>query len=499
MSSPQAPLDTSLATSLTSTLSSSLASADHADMLARRRQVDQIRHEIAGGDEAAARRKDAKLREACQGFESIFLNKIWSQMRQSLPKEGYLHSKEEEFYQQMFDKELMDKMSRNGGIGLGDMLYQHLKESSERASRTTATIGPREPLPLNDKDRHQLRAGLEEVGLVPTEPLAAADPLQAAPSGSSQSGTPGLTQVAYAPYGGVDGQTVTDTPQAQLGNLANPGLPLARPQLKPIPMPHIDLSKPEGKQDSQAGEGSGLASYDPDAPHDASQPTPLDLRAMNPETANTDGLSLGERLARAPVVPPQQAQQMQQTAQAAPGMGMGLPAQAAPPAVNPAQSRAAQAYDKADRSSRTEGRRSSMPPLVDPVSGEISSAYGWRDDPITGKRSWHSGLDIKAPEGSAVNACWDGTVIFAGNGGQYGNTVVLEHTGGWRTFYGHAKDLNVKVGQKVQAGERIASVGQSGRATGPHLHFEIRQGGLAWDPLQVKEHLLAGLDSAKKS
>ena len=476
----------------TANIDASLAAMDQADAVARKRQLDQVRHEIAGGDEAAARRKDAKLKEACQGFESIFLNKIWTQMRQSLPKEGYLHSKEEEFYQQMFDKELMDKMARTGGIGLGDMLYKHLKESSERASKSTERPNATEPLALTSKDKHQL-AALQPRELSvdpqsgtpgPGQDVATAQDaavVQALGQATGQTpGQDGLVQVAYAPYAGLDGDTMTDA--------ASDGL-LQRPELKPVPTPTIDLSKPGGLP----APAQPLASFDPDMPHDASQTTPLDLQAMNPETANLGGQTLGERLANAPVVPPRQ----QDPAAATPA---GNPAAAA--AVNPAQSRAAQAaqaYDKADRSGRTEGRRSNMPPIADPVTGELSSGYGWRDDPITGKRSWHSGLDIKAPEGTPVQSCWDGTVIFAGNGGQYGNTVVVEHAGGWRSFYGHAKDLAVTPGQKIRAGEKIATVGQSGRATGPHLHFEIRQGGLAWDPQQVKEHLLAGGDTVKKS
>ncbi|MCA1944532.1 MAG: peptidoglycan DD-metalloendopeptidase family protein [Desulfovibrio sp.] len=480
---PAAPLDASLA---------ALGSLEQTDLLTRRRQVDQVRHEIAGGDEAAARRKDAKLREACQGFESIFLNKIWTQMRQSLPKEGYLHSKEEEFYQQMFDKELMDKMANNGGIGLGDMLYKHLKESSERASKNTSPSKPTEPLPLAAADRLRLAQQLREVrgaqagvDAWPGTPTAATG--EAQPWGE---GDPGLAQVAYAPYGGLEDPATGSLDEA----FDAQGVALQRPVLRPIPAPTIELQKPAPVLQ---------AALDPNMPLDGREPTPLDLQAMQYGQAGQygQGLSLGERLANAPLANASQANASQ--------VGAGAPPHMAGPAAEPegrgingtstAQSRAAEAYNRVGRNARTEGRRSNMPMLTDPVRGEITSGFGWRDDPFTGKQTWHSGVDIKAPAGTPVVACWDGTVVFAGNGGQYGNTVVLEHAGGWRSFYGHSKELTVSPGQTVKAGEQIATVGQSGRATGPHLHFEIRQGGLAWDPQQVKDHLLAGADKSTKS
>ena len=89
---------------------------------------------------------EAKLKKACQDFEAVFIGQIWKQMRASVPKEGLLHSKEEESYLSMFDQELSVKMSQSGGIGLSDMLYANLSERLVNASRDTASAAPLNPL-----------------------------------------------------------------------------------------------------------------------------------------------------------------------------------------------------------------------------------------------------------------------------------------------------------------------------------------------------------------
>lgn len=113
----------------------------------------------------------------------------------------------------------------------------------------------------------------------------------------------------------------------------------------------------------------------------------------------------------------------------------------------------------------------------------ISSGFGDRRDPIDGTHKRHSGLDIAAPEGSAIRAAMSGTVRFAGESKGYGNLVIIEHEDGLETRYAHCKSLDVREGDTVASGQVIASVGETGRATGPHLHFEVRQDGVAADPL----------------
>ena len=115
-----------------------------------------------------------------------------------------------------------------------------------------------------------------------------------------------------------------------------------------------------------------------------------------------------------------------------------------------------------------------------PVAGTITSPQGYRTDPITGETSYHSGTDIAVPEGTPILAAADGTVTIANAldswGGSYGYYVKIDHGGGLTTLYAHCSSICVTTGQQVKAGEAIAYVGQTGRATGPHLHFEVHTG-----------------------
>ena len=112
-----------------------------------------------------------------------------------------------------------------------------------------------------------------------------------------------------------------------------------------------------------------------------------------------------------------------------------------------------------------------------PVAGTITSPQGYRTDPITGEVSYHSGTDIAVPEGTPILAAADGTVTIANAldswGGSYGYHVKLDHGGGLTTLYAHCSSICVTAGQQVTAGQVIAYVGHTGRATGPHLHFEV--------------------------
>lgn len=118
------------------------------------------------------------------------------------------------------------------------------------------------------------------------------------------------------------------------------------------------------------------------------------------------------------------------------------------------------------------------------VSGKrISSLYGYRIHPITGKRLFHDGLDIAANHGNAVYAYTDGRVVQAGWNGGYGISILIDHGNGLRTRYAHLSRLNVRVGQRVQTGQKIGAVGSTGNSTGPHLHFEVIKNGKTQNPL----------------
>ena len=117
--------------------------------------------------------------------------------------------------------------------------------------------------------------------------------------------------------------------------------------------------------------------------------------------------------------------------------------------------------------------------LIRPVSGSISSRFG----SISRVRSGvHTGLDIAASRGTTIKAASSGTVIFSGYKGSYGNMIVLDHGNGVCTYYGHCSKLYVSVGTRVSQGTSIAAVGSTGNSTGPHLHFEIRVNGVAYNP-----------------
>jgi len=120
-----------------------------------------------------------------------------------------------------------------------------------------------------------------------------------------------------------------------------------------------------------------------------------------------------------------------------------------------------------------------------PVMGKINSPFGWRRHPVTRRRDFHTGIDIKAPRGRAINAAKAGRVEYSGWMGGYGRVVVVRHNDGYSTLYAHCSSLSVRNGQSVSQGQTIASVGTSGRTTGPHLHFEIRQGKSPMNPLKM--------------
>jgi murein DD-endopeptidase MepM/ murein hydrolase activator NlpD len=118
-----------------------------------------------------------------------------------------------------------------------------------------------------------------------------------------------------------------------------------------------------------------------------------------------------------------------------------------------------------------------------PVAGPVSSGFGTRVHPILGDVRMHTGIDYAVGTGYPIKAAGGGIVVWAGPRGGYGNAVIIDHRNGLATLYAHQSRVNVTVGQKVSTGQVVGFVGQTGMATGPHLHFEVRELGTPVDPL----------------
>lgn len=121
-------------------------------------------------------------------------------------------------------------------------------------------------------------------------------------------------------------------------------------------------------------------------------------------------------------------------------------------------------------------------PAIWPVTGRLMSHFGHRDDPFSGHQSFHAGVDISVPTGTPVRATADGIVKAASYAGAYGKLIVVDHGNGKSTYYAHLSRIDVLPGQEVRLGEIVGASGATGRATAPHLHYEVRIGGSPRNP-----------------
>ncbi len=121
-------------------------------------------------------------------------------------------------------------------------------------------------------------------------------------------------------------------------------------------------------------------------------------------------------------------------------------------------------------------------PSIWPTRGWVTSDFGLRLDPYGAERTMHMGLDIATAHGQAVVAPSDGKVVFAGTEGSYGKVLVIDHGYGVKTRYGHLSEIFVREGAEVKRGDKVAAVGNTGRSTGPHLHYEVRVNGIPENP-----------------
>jgi septal ring factor EnvC (AmiA/AmiB activator) len=121
-------------------------------------------------------------------------------------------------------------------------------------------------------------------------------------------------------------------------------------------------------------------------------------------------------------------------------------------------------------------------PTISPTVGWQTAKFGWRTDPFTQMQQFHRGIDIAGSLGNPVVATADGIVAKLNQDKIFGRSILISHGGGLTTFYGHLSKFLVKEGQKVKRGDIIGELGKSGKATGPHVHYEVRQNGKAMDP-----------------
>lgn len=157
-------------------------------------------------------------------------------------------------------------------------------------------------------------------------------------------------------------------------------------------------------------------------------------------------------------------------------------------------------YSKGESSSREEllssirgqkeKERPSFQPSPWPTYGWISSPFGYRTSPFTGRIAFHKGIDIAARLGTPIYAVSQGVVTFSGRRGEYGNLIIIQHAFGFSTLYGHNSINVVKSGDRVECGQLIGYIGNTGRSTAPHLHYEIIKDGRCLNP---RKYLLAKL------
>ena len=122
-----------------------------------------------------------------------------------------------------------------------------------------------------------------------------------------------------------------------------------------------------------------------------------------------------------------------------------------------------------------------------PVKGVLSSNFGYREHPVEGEERFHYGVDLAADTGTAIACFADGTVTAVGESSSYGKYCTVTHANGCTTLYAHCSRISVSSGAAVKVGEKLGEVGETGMATGPHLHFELQKDGVYLNPIYYVE------------
>ncbi len=422
------------------------------ELVQRKIQMDALRARLGDG-----RDEKTKLRESCEGFESIFLQKMWEQMRKNVSKEGYLHSKDEEAYQSMFDVELCKKMASAGGIGLADMLYEQLSQKLDHAGRATTPAAYRAPMPTPTAATAKAEAAQAEKASAPVEKLTAeslyaeADPESLAAEATPEAQAvepPGLIEIALNELRSIveveDNKASEESAATQPAAGQAAAAPVARATAPEIPAPAVPVT-PAPVQAPAAPE--------PPAASKAVLSTRSSRKSENPRSASW----IGHGPVSAEPKPLPRFRRADKTEPAAPVAQAGRAAAPASAAL--------------------------------PADGPVVGAFGWGQEP-GGQRRWNNGLDIAAAPGAPVRACLDGSVVFVGEQRGMGSLVVLEHEGGLRSYYAGVEAGDLAEGRKIQRGSNFAKVAaqpdpEAGAANSALLHFEIKRGEMALNPESV--------------
>ncbi len=528
----------------TMTIENAMSSASQSNINAQTATLNALSTNSANDAE-----KKKKLVEAAQGFEALFLQQMWEEMRSSLPEDGlFTSSKEEKFWQSMYDEELGKHLASAGGIGLADMMVEQLDAGVRdvaRAKNMPNKTGGLQiaPAPMFDLDMIREKKANEQALLnpkveampintaqqpIPTSPLANANlyeeinleeasqivdkPKQSAsevvaervantvasvnanavnPSTKEQAlAEPVVTRVTY--------QTNATTANAQKRN-NNDIVQTILADARQAYREHLDEQiKASGLYEEIDENNMMNTIFSQPIINQNIQNTKTQVSQTVPSHEPQDILSgitttyqKGRHLKPVEEVIPQSIGNgtMAQTRTVYVEDHRTVPSLATRALLQPTSAggpdlMAPQAITKTFDLGFLNPERGSM---ADPVEGgKITSGFGWRLDPLNGKRSWHNGVDIRAVEGTPVLAADSGKVIFSGEDKEFGNMVIIEHSNGLQSLYGHNGSLNVKVGDTIEKGTEIATVGSTGRAIGAHLHFEIRKADLPINP----EHVL---------
>ncbi len=513
-------------------MQSAMANVAESNLNNQKRTIERL-----GNSKSAEQVEKEKLKEACQGFESIFIQKMWEQMRASLPKDGLMSSsKDEKFWQGMYDQELSKSMTNAGGIGLTDMMMEQMsRNKTDTASASKASeartqglnVPPAQILPNIEKAKEDFEAQRKLATMQKD-----------------------VQQNAQAKKPLIDESMYEDIPEEKLATVE---------QEKAVQASQNNDTSIE----AQAQPIVQTITYQTNLPKNKRNGDKVVQQLLADQEAKAKAAALAEQLAK-------QAQENKEETKVHRVESKGLPTiefeelssnmQGAQNPVNTLENKinsnliastkentlhtnkpenksifdedilagisqryiktnsyndnrliATNSQHQADLQPKLAGGPDLLKPhliedtdelgylayddssFASPVEGKVTSGFGWRLDPVNGKRSWHNGIDIAADYASPVKAADSGIVTFAGYDEELGNMLIIEHANGLSSIYGHNSELTVKENDFVEKGTDIARIGSTGRTVGNHLHFEIRKQDMPINPETLLNRNIIGL------